>query len=75
MKNNRIPEGIYCYDLKGICPHWYRHPNPEKHPQSYGACSLLNINDWDGDDNMLWDHIKCCGINDSFHDDEFGEKV
>ena len=69
MKQNKIPEGIYCYDLNGVCPHWSQDiSQPE---QLNGFCSLLNRGDWDGTGfGELWDQCKECGINDDMEEDE-----
>jgi len=68
MKNDKIPEGIYCYDLNGVCPHWGKdHTKPE---QDNGFCTLLGVKDWDDEMGMLWDQLKICGINDNLEEDE-----
>lgn len=57
-----IPNGLYCYDERGVCPCWGRSAN---HPeQENGYCTYLMQKDWESDTlSFLWDQVKECGIN------------
>jgi hypothetical protein len=61
---SKIPEGMYCYDGKGVCPYWSINENYEY--QDNGYCSYLKQGDWEGLGGLLWDQCKACGINDEF---------
>lgn len=69
-----IPSGLYCYEPQGkmdkhgrlktkMCPFWGIDPNHER--QNNGYCRYLDLKDWEDDGfPMLWDQVKCCGVND-----------
>jgi hypothetical protein len=56
-----IPEGIYCYNEKGICPYWYLKE------RGIGGCGFIDAVDHDGSEkaSLLWDQVKECGENNS----------
>lgn len=59
-----VPEGIYCYNEKGICPFW--DIDETKEVQENGYCHLLKQGDFDFEHfGLLWDKCKECGVNDS----------
>ena len=64
-----IPKGPYCYDERGVCPCWGR---SEHHPeQENGYCTYMLQRDWlDDGIPLLWDQVKCCGVNMEREDDE-----
>jgi len=69
-----VPEGMYCYRTLGVlpppligirievCRYWEHHDN---YNAPYAYCRLLKI----GDDPLLDDQCKICGIKD----DEIGD--
>lgn len=65
----KIPEGIYCYANKHICPFWDSSKVARFFygEQSSGYCHLLGEGDFNSDTLILWDQCKCCNIKD----DEF----
>lgn len=65
----KIPDGIYCYNSKQICPFW-GYSKVAKFfygYQSSGYCHLIGQGDFNSDTLILWDQYKCCNIRD----DEF----
>lgn len=74
-----IPEGIYCYNAGGICPHWRRdgewtycehlkivsedHTQPEPTTTPQTGYELPDF-------SLIWDQVKECGINDDIEEDE-----
>ena len=66
-----IPFGRYCYKILKVegdkikikpCPYWgkaYRRPE-----QDSGYCLLTHTYDWNAGIGLLWDMVKCCGINE-----------
>jgi len=77
-----IPHGPYCYEIIEIerdkknekpimtvhvCPYWYR--DSTKPEQMNGYCAYMDIGDWDDEGfGLLWDQVKCCGINEEYED-------
>ena len=69
MIHPEIPAGIYCYAGKHVCPYWGLDKQKPNHEN--GTCSFLHAADGDdGEDHLLWDQVKLCGINDELEDDE-----
>ena len=70
-----IPHGCYCYKLLSvdkitgklkieICPHWHAKAINAQ-PGAY--CSLIKqYSQHEEANNMLWDQVKECGINEDF---------
>lgn len=80
---SQIPTGIYCYEalsiVKGeqgepimktrVCP--YFSYDLSKGSQNCGKCNYLEVSDWEGTSNgLLWDQVKCCGINEDWDEIE-----
>lgn len=72
-----IPEGMYCYDEKGVCPYWSCEYDYEDldwmkmRPISYGKCSFLGVSDRDDPGPItLWDQLKECNIKEIWDDDD-----
>lgn len=69
----KTDEGIPYIDSGGFiktnpCPYWSI--NARKPYQSNGYCNFLEEGDWQhGGFGILWDQVKCCGINDDINDD------
>ena len=63
-----IPHGDYCYDKHGCCPFWEKWDHlPD---QGSGYCFYLETGDFTKNGTMLlWDQIKCCGINNTEDED------
>lgn len=70
---HEIPRGDYCYTLLkpiqptmvdgrpgwriALCPYWERTDNGAR-------CNLLNVVSEKYDENLVWDQVKICGINE-----------
>lgn len=67
-----IPEGMYCYDHKGLCPYWSWDDSAPT--QQEGCCSFLNTTDVqiskEGGFGLLWDQCKECGVNKDYKGEE-----
>jgi len=77
-QEQQVPQGVYCYDGKGCCPHWRR-------DGQWVYCELLKIANEPADAPeptvphapgyehqpmaLLWDQVKECGVNDDINDD------
>ena len=61
-----IPHGSHCYDEKGVCSAWGIAPNMPA--QENGYCTYTLVKDWIPSKfqgiPLLWDQVKCCGINE-----------
>jgi len=70
----KIPEGLYCYANKEICPYWAfsRVATFFYGTQCSGYCYLMGEGDFNSDTFILWDQCKCCGINDEINYDGEG---
>lgn len=63
----KIPDGIYCYANRKVCPFW-AYSRVAKFfygEQLSGYCHLLGKGDFNSDTFILWDQCKCCCINDN----------
>lgn len=57
-----IPVGDFCYDRNGCCPFWEKWNMMGE--QNSGYCMYLEEGDFTKNGTfLLWDQIKCCGIN------------
>ena len=71
MNKDLIPSGSYCYKILQViddrikikvCPYWGR--SLRRPEQDSGYCLLNHYYDWDTEIGLLWDMVKCCGINE-----------
>lgn len=59
-----IPVGDYCYDKSGCCPFLEKWNMMGE--QNSGYCMYLEEGDFTKNGTfLLWDRIKCCGINNT----------
>lgn len=76
MNNNHpeIPLGIYCYGRDGsgkrvVCPHWEQ-LETRAGITSKARCNFLNvISEYPEYDNLIWDQVKECGVNEDREND------
>lgn len=68
--NSLIPKGIYCHGELGVlCPFWRLTKSISLLGEKIGYCYLLNKDDDDLHDGLLWDQVKECGINNDIEED------
>ncbi len=74
-----IPQGIYCYDQNGLCPHWKHrgefyycehlkqaHEGNAPEPTTSPDPGYEHVREF----SLLWDQVKECGVNDDLTEDE-----